>query len=114
MVEFRRPDAGQLLILSVVPTVVIYHTYIRGDPPTGLELVFIVILYISLVMASVIRDGIQSPNYLLLFGLLIAIFSIILYLQKGDIVSLASTAVGILMLLRGTQLRLRSSGRLMQ
>ncbi|SEL87571.1 hypothetical protein SAMN04488691_11034 [Haloferax larsenii] len=103
-----------MLILLVVPTLFIYHTYIRGDPPMGLELVFIVILYILLVMASVIQDGIQSPNYLLLFGLLIATFSIILYLQKGDIVSLASTGAGILMLLRGVQLRLQSSGQLLQ
>jgi hypothetical protein len=114
MVEFRLPDAGQLLILSVVPAVVVYHTYIRGDPPTGIELVFIVILYVLLVMASVIRDGIQSPNYLLLFGFLIAIFSGILYLQKGDIVSLASTAVGLLMLLRGIQLRFLKSRLLPQ
>lgn len=109
MVEFRRPDAGQLLILSVVPILIIYHTYIRGDPPTNLELIFVTTLYALLVVASVIQGGVQSPNYLLAFGFLIAVFSGVLYLQKDDTVSLASIIGGIIMVLRGVQLRVRRS-----
>ena len=109
MVKFRRPDAGQLLILSVVPTILIYHTYIRGDPPTTLELIFVLTLYALLVFVSVIQGGVQSVNYLLVFGFLIAVFSSVLYFQNDDIVTLASIVVGILMLLRGVQLRIRKS-----
>jgi steroid 5-alpha reductase family enzyme len=109
MVKFRRPDAGQLLILSVVPTVLIYHTYIRGDPPTTLELIFVLTLYALLVFVSMIQGGVQSVDYLLGFGFLIAVFSSVLYFQNDDIVSLASIVVGILMLLRGIQLRIRKS-----
>ena len=109
MIEFRRPDAGQLLILSIVPTLVIYHRYIRGDPSTSLELIFIVILYALLVFTSVIQGGVQSVNYLVVFGFLIVVFSSVLYLQKGDTISLASIVVGIIMLLRGVQLRIRKS-----
>ena len=109
MVEFHRPDAGQLLILSVVPTTFIYNTYIRGDPPTDLEFIFVVTLYALLVVASVIRGSVQSPNYLLVFGFLIAVFSVVLYLEKDDLVSLALIVVGILMVLRGVQLRIRKA-----
>lgn len=109
MVKFRRPDAGQLLILSVVPTILIYHTYIRGDPPTTLELTFVLTLYALLVFVSVIQGGVQSVNYLLVFGFLIAVFSSVLYFQNDDIVTLASIIVGIFMFLRGIQLRIRKS-----
>ncbi|ELZ84632.1 hypothetical protein C453_11476 [Haloferax elongans ATCC BAA-1513] len=111
MVEFRRPDTGQLFILSVVPLLLIYHIYIREVPPTDLELTFSVVLYGLLVVASVIRGGIQSVYYLLVGGSLIAAFSSVLYLRSGDIVDLALLVVGVLMFFRGVQLRIRRSSQ---
>jgi hypothetical protein len=109
MVEFRRPDAGQLLILSVVPFLIIYHTYIQGNPLGELELIFVSIIYVLMLVSIVVKGWLGSPNYLLIIGFLVALFSVGLYLQESDSVLLVMAFGGVLMGVRGVQLRLQQS-----
>lgn len=101
MVELRRPNGGQLLLLSLIPTLVVYHASVRGDPLGTVEFAFVSLLFVVIVVATVVEGGLESPAYLIVCGSLVATHSVLAFARHGDLASLAMLAAGLLVGLRG-------------
>lgn len=101
MVRFRRPNGGQLLLLSLIPTLVVYHTSVRGDPLGAVEFAFVSLLFVTIVVATVVEGGLRSPAYLIVCGSLVGAHSVLAFARDGDLASLAMGVVALLIGLRG-------------
>ena len=62
MIEFRRPAGGQLLLLSLIPTLLLYHTYVRETALSTGEVVFAVLAFCLMVVSIVVEGFLESQR----------------------------------------------------
>jgi hypothetical protein len=96
MVEFRRPDGGQLLHPIVLVGIIAYHVVVAGRSPTALEAAFFLSM-LALVTVGVFVDGaLESVAYPLLVGGIVAGFYLLQLLRGPGLGATVGLVAGLL------------------
>ncbi|MFC6824758.1 hypothetical protein [Halopelagius fulvigenes] len=96
MVEFQRPDGGDLLFALCVLFIYAYHALVRGNPPTALETAFVVSILALFTVGAFVEGFVRSWTYPFLAGGVTAAFSFVRYLRVDDAWAAVWVVVGLL------------------
>ena len=96
MIRLERPDGGQLLALLSLVISFLYHTVLRNNRLSSLELVFFSAIFLLVAIAAFTEGFLSSPLYPVVGGILIAIFYVLRFQQTQSIWNLVGVGVGLL------------------
>ncbi|WP_136601479.1 hypothetical protein [Salinigranum halophilum] len=111
MVDIRVPSGSQVLLLALIPSLLAYHA-LFGETPLSLAVVtYGGLLFVISTVAQFVDGGVQSPWYLLSFGLVTICFGIWRSLSDVSLSSGLMTVAGLGILLWGATEYRSSSAR---
>ncbi|RDI72830.1 hypothetical protein [Halopelagius longus] len=111
MVEFKRPDGGDVIGVLTILFIYAYHALVRGNPPTALETAFAVSILVLFTIGAFVEGFVRSWAYLFVGGGVIAAFSVVRYLRVDDAWAAVWVAVGLLAAGYGAFVARRDSDR---